>query len=127
MRKTVIIHELVSMDTSTILPFQVIDTKNFRWSCFDPYQHRRDQWVGETVTRIYQKGISTREVGRMIERMLVSAYSATKVSNITDVPLGNIKSIVAATYKILFYIGMIFESIFGELENKDILYFPDTF
>src|SRR5699024_7212240 len=35
----------------------------FQTELFDPYQ-RRDQWVGETVTRIYQKGVSTREIGQ---------------------------------------------------------------
>ncbi|WP_461183826.1 IS256 family transposase, partial [Virgibacillus kimchii] len=63
----------------------------FKTELFDPYQ-RRDQWVGETVTRMYQKGISTREIGQMIEHMLGSAYSATTVSNITDVTLENIES-----------------------------------
>lgn len=63
----------------------------FQTELFDPYQ-RRDQWVGETVTRMYQKGISTREIGQMIEHMLGSAYSATTISNITDVTLENIES-----------------------------------
>jgi len=63
----------------------------FQTELFSPYQ-RRDQWVGETVTRMYQKGVSTREIGQMIEHMLGSAYSATTVSNITDVTLENIET-----------------------------------
>lgn len=63
----------------------------FQTELFAPYQ-RRDQWVGETITRMYQKGVSTREIGRMIEHMLGSAYSATTVSNITEVTLENIET-----------------------------------
>lgn len=63
----------------------------FQTALFAPYQ-RRDQWVGETITRMYQKGVSTREIGRMIEHMLGSGYSAATVSNITDVTVENIES-----------------------------------
>ncbi|WP_188634433.1 IS256 family transposase, partial [Lentibacillus kapialis] len=63
----------------------------FQTELFDPYQ-RRDQWVGETVTRMYQKGVSTREIAQMIEHMLGSAYSATTVSNITDATVENIEA-----------------------------------
>ena len=62
----------------------------FRTELFDPYQ-RRDQWVGETVTRMYQKGVSTREIGQMIEHMLGSSYSAATVSNITEATVENIE------------------------------------
>ncbi|WP_269411063.1 IS256 family transposase [Lentibacillus daqui] len=63
----------------------------FHTELFDPYQ-RRDQWVGETVTRMYQKGVSTREIGQMIEHMLGSSYSAATVSNITEATLENIEA-----------------------------------
>lgn len=63
----------------------------FQTELFDPYQ-RRDQWVGETVTRMYQKGVSTREIGKMIEHMLGSAYSATTVSNITEATIEDIET-----------------------------------
>ncbi|WP_269410047.1 IS256 family transposase [Lentibacillus daqui] len=64
---------------------------DFQTELFDPYQ-RRDQWVGETVTRMYQKGVSTREIGEMIEHMLGSSYSATTVSNITEATVENIEA-----------------------------------
>lgn len=63
----------------------------FQTALFAPYQ-RRDQWVGETITRMYQKGVSTREIGRMIEHMLGTAYSATTISNITEVTLQDIET-----------------------------------
>ncbi|MEF3331729.1 IS256 family transposase [Oceanobacillus oncorhynchi] len=62
----------------------------FHTELFDPYQ-RRDQWVGETVTRMYQKGVSTREIGQMIEHMLGSSYTAATVSNITEATVENIE------------------------------------
>lgn len=64
---------------------------DFQTELFSPYQ-RRDQWVGETVTRMYQKGVSTRKIGQMIEHMLGSSYSATTVSNITDGTIENIEA-----------------------------------
>lgn len=80
----------------------------FQTALFAPYQ-RRDQWLGETITRMYQKGVSTREIGRMIEHMLGSGYSATTVSNITDVTVENIEAWqqrpLKKRYSILFLDG----------------------
>lgn len=63
---------------------------DFQTELFAPYQ-RRDQWLGETITRMYQKGVSTREIGRMIEHMLGTSYSAATVSNITEVAVQDIE------------------------------------
>lgn len=63
---------------------------HFQTELFSPYQ-RRDQWVGETVTRMYQKGVSTREIAKMIEHMLGSSYSAATISNITEATCADIE------------------------------------
>src|SRR5690625_497173 len=38
---------------------------SFQTEVFSPYQ-RREQWLGETIITIYQKGVSTREIGHFI-------------------------------------------------------------
>lgn len=62
---------------------------HFRTQLFDPYQ-RRERWLGETIITMYQNGFSTREVGQFIERILGNNYSATTISNITDVIMEDI-------------------------------------
>ncbi|MCG3419928.1 IS256 family transposase [Oceanobacillus jordanicus] len=57
---------------------------HFQTNLFDPYQ-RRERWLGESIITMYHKGFSTREIGTFIERILGDTYSATTVSNITDV------------------------------------------
>ncbi|MCG3421268.1 IS256 family transposase [Oceanobacillus jordanicus] len=57
---------------------------HFQTNLFDPYQ-RREKWLGESIITMYQKGFSTREIGTFIERILGDSYSATTISNITDV------------------------------------------
>lgn len=56
----------------------------FKTQLFDPYQ-RREKWLGETIIEMYSKGCSTREIGKFIERILGNSYSATTISNITEV------------------------------------------
>ncbi|OKA26182.1 transposase, partial [Bacillus cereus] len=57
---------------------------DFQTSLFQPYQ-RRDGWLEEAVLSLYQSGVSTRQVGKFVERLLDgNPYSATTVSNITE-------------------------------------------
>nr|WP_272899232.1 transposase [Caldalkalibacillus salinus] len=51
----------------------------FQTQLFAPYQ-RRDGWLEEAIIKMYQSGMSTREVGKFIERILGSSYSATTIS-----------------------------------------------
>ncbi|MCM3760429.1 IS256 family transposase [Alkalihalobacillus oceani] len=63
----------------------------FQTEIFSPYQ-RREQWLGETIITMYQKGVSTREIGQFIERILGHSYSAATISQITDVVAEDIES-----------------------------------
>lgn len=63
----------------------------FQTEVFSPYQ-RREQWLGEAIIAMYQKGISTREIGHFIERILGHSYSASTISQITDVVVEDIES-----------------------------------
>ncbi|KJE25653.1 transposase, Mutator family protein [Geobacillus kaustophilus] len=56
----------------------------FQTQLFPPYQ-RHTGWLEEAVIKMYQSGMSTREIGKFIERILGNAYSPTTISHITDV------------------------------------------
>ncbi|KQB94178.1 transposase [Geobacillus sp. PA-3] len=56
----------------------------FQTQLFAPYQ-RHTGWLEEAIIRMYQSGMSTREIGKFIERILGSTYSPATISRITDV------------------------------------------
>ncbi|MBB3853072.1 putative transposase [Parageobacillus caldoxylosilyticus] len=55
----------------------------FQTQLFAPYQ-RHTGWLEEAIIRMYQSGMSTREIGKFIERIL-GTYSPATISRITDV------------------------------------------
>lgn len=63
----------------------------FQTEVFQPYQ-RYEQWLGETIITMYQKGMSTRETGRFLERILGHAYTPSTISNITDIVMDDIRT-----------------------------------
>ncbi|NLW08223.1 MAG: IS256 family transposase [Clostridia bacterium] len=81
----------------------------FQTQVFAPYQ-RRDGWLEEAIIKMYQSGMSTREVGKFIERILGTSYSATTISNITAVALEDIRAWqqrpLASRYSVLYLDGM---------------------
>ena len=57
---------------------------DFQTAVFQPYQ-RRDGWLEEAVLALYQNGVSTRQVGKFVARLLDGKkYSAGTISNITE-------------------------------------------
>ncbi|MCM3733585.1 transposase, partial [Fictibacillus nanhaiensis] len=57
---------------------------DFHTALFAPYQ-RRDGWLEEAILNLYQNGVSTRQIGKFVQRMLDgNGYSAATVSNITE-------------------------------------------
>lgn len=54
----------------------------FKTALIPPYTRRADV-LEQTVIQLYEKGITTREIADLIEKMYGSHYSATTVSNIT--------------------------------------------
>lgn len=95
----------------------------FRTQIFEPYQ-RRDGWLEESIIHMYQGGMSTRTIGRFIERMLGSTYSATTVSNITEVAREDIerwqKRPLAKRYSVLFLDGMYIKLRRDTVDNEVI-------
>ena len=55
---------------------------NFQNALFPPYVRRTDG-LEEMVIKMYSKGVTTREIADMVERMYGHYYSPTAVSNIT--------------------------------------------
>ena len=53
----------------------------FQTQLFAPYQ-RQTGWLEEAVIKMYQSGMSTREFGKWVERILGNAYSPTTISRI---------------------------------------------
>jgi transposase-like protein len=86
---------LRSLDTKygNIDNLQVPRDRNgdFNSALFQPYQ-RRDNWLEEMIIKLYSKGVSTREIAKIIEKMYGSHYSASTVSNITDVALKELET-----------------------------------
>lgn len=95
----------------------------FKTQMFEPYQ-RRDGWLEEAIIRMYQSGMSTRTVGRFVEKMVGSAYSATTISNITEVAREDIekwqKRPLTKRYSVLFLDGMYMKLRRDTVDNEVI-------
>ena len=63
---------------------------DFQTALFEPYK-RRDNWLEQTVIQMYARGLSTRDIADLIEKMYGQKYSATSVSNLTDIALKEIE------------------------------------
>lgn len=84
----------------------------YHTNLFEPYQ-RRDGWLENAIIEMYQQGMSTRDVGKFVENILGKSYSATTISNITDVLVEDIEAWknrpLAKRYSVLFLDGMYFK------------------
>ncbi|AZR74320.1 hypothetical protein BBF96_13520 [Anoxybacter fermentans] len=58
----------------------------FKTVLFEPHQ-RCDNWLEEMIINMYAKGLSARDIAETIEKMYDTKYSASSVSNLTDVAL----------------------------------------
>jgi transposase-like protein len=61
----------------------------FQTTLFPPYS-RRDGWLEEAIIQMYKSGMSTRDVGQFVERMVGTQYSPTTISNITNTVLEDV-------------------------------------
>ncbi|HDR7282843.1 TPA: transposase, partial [Bacillus paranthracis] len=92
---------------------------------FQPYQ-RRDGWLEEAVLSLYQSGVSTRQVGKFVERLLDgNPYSATTVSNITEKIRNDIESWQSRTLESNYtalYLDCLFFSVRRDTVEKEAIY-----
>ena len=81
----------------------------FQTQLFAPYQRHTGR-LEEAIIRMYQSGMSTREIGKFIERILGNAYSPTTISRIIDVVKKTSRNgtLVHSSSVIRSYIWMIF-------------------
>jgi putative transposase len=61
----------------------------FQTTLFAPYS-RRDGWLEEAIIQMYKTGMSTRDVGEFVERIIGVQYSPTTISNITNTVLADV-------------------------------------
>lgn len=82
----------------------------FKQQLIPPYS-RRDGWLEDMVIQLYANGVSTREVGAIIEKLYGHSYSATTVSNITDIAIEEVEKWhqrpLSKRYSVLFIDALI--------------------
>lgn len=97
----------------------------FQTQLFEPYQ-RRDGWLEEAIIKMYQSGMSTREVGHFVERILGTSYSATTISNITNVALEDVQKWhqrpLNKRYSVLYLDGM-YIKLRRDVVGQEVIYF----
>lgn len=81
----------------------------FQTSLFPPYS-RRDNWLEEAIISMYKGGMSTREVGQFVERLIGTQYSPTTITNITNTVLEDVdawrKRPLKKRYSVVYMDGM---------------------
>ncbi|MCT8139969.1 IS256 family transposase [Anaerobacillus sp. CMMVII] len=96
----------------------------YKTQLFEPYK-RRDGWLEEAIIRMYQTGMSTRDVGKFVERMVGSTNSATTISNITEVVHQDIeawqKRPLNKRYSVLYLDGM-YIKVRRDTVDKEVVY-----
>lgn len=95
----------------------------FQTTLFPPYS-RRDNWLEEAIISMYKGGMSTREVGQFVERMVGSQYSPTTISNITNTVLEDVDAWrnrpLKKRYSVLYMDGMYVSLKRDTVENESI-------
>jgi putative transposase len=95
----------------------------FQTQLFDPYQ-RQDGWLEQAVIRMYQSGMSTRQVGGFIERVIGKQYSPGTISHITDATLEDVRKWqrrpLSKRYTVLYLDGMSIKVRRGSVDNETI-------
>ena len=96
----------------------------FQTQLFAPYQ-RHTGWLEEAIIRMYQSGMSTREIGKFIERILGSTYSPATISRITDVVKEDIEKWHARPlhqrYSVLYLDGL-YVKLRRDTVEKEVIY-----
>lgn len=77
-----------------------------------PAYGRRDDHLEEMVIKLYQTGVTTREISDIIERMYGYHYSSATISNISKATQENVSTFhgrsLEANYSVLFLDGPFF-------------------
>lgn len=97
----------------------------FQNTLIKPYSRRMDN-LENTIIHLYSKGITTREISKLIERLYGHHYSAQTMSNITDKILERIEEFhtrkITSKYKYLYLDCTYFTLKRGEEFSKEAVY-----
>jgi len=63
---------------------------NFQTELFEPYQKQED-WLEKMIIGLYTRGVSTREIADLLEKMYGDKYSSSVISRITDITLEEVE------------------------------------
>jgi transposase-like protein len=81
----------------------------FKQQLIQPYS-RREDWLEDLIIKMYSRGMSTRDIAALIEKLYGPSYSATTVSNITDIALEELNQWhnrpLKKRYSVLFIDGL---------------------
>ena len=81
----------------------------FKQQLIHPYK-RREDWLEDLIIKMYSRGMSTRDIAALIEKLYGPSYSATTVSNITDIALEELNKWhnrpLKKRYSVLFIDGL---------------------
>ncbi len=98
---------------------------NFQSVLFEPYQ-RRTSDIDDLVIELYRRGVSTRDVSTIFDRLYGVRYSAQTVSNITQVVLDDVerwhKRSLKRRYDVL-YIDALFIKLRRRKVESEAIYF----
>src|SRR5690606_29376082 len=96
----------------------------FQTQLFAPYQRHTGR-LEEAVIKMYQSGMSTREIGKFIERILGNAYSPATISRITDVVKEDIEKWhhrpLSKRYSVLYLDGL-YVKLRRDTVEKEVIY-----
>ncbi|MED4953080.1 IS256 family transposase, partial [Bacillus cereus] len=96
----------------------------FQTQLFTPYQ-RHTGWLEEAIIKMYQSGMSTREIGKFIERILGKAYSPSTISRMTDIVKEDIekwhKRPLNKRYSVLYLDGL-YVKLRRDTVEKEVIY-----
>jgi putative transposase len=96
----------------------------FQTQLFAPYQ-RHTGWLEEAIIKMYQSGMSTREIGKFTERILGNTFSPTTIRHITDVVKEDIETWhtrpIHKRYSVLYLDGL-YVNLRRETVDKEIIY-----
>ncbi|MFW6238435.1 MAG: IS256 family transposase [Halanaerobiales bacterium] len=95
----------------------------FNTALFAPY-NRRDNWLEEMIINLYANGVSTRDIADIIEKLYGSHYSASTVSNITEVALEELENWhnrpLKKRYSVIFIDGMSIKVRRDYVDNESV-------
>lgn len=91
----------------------------FKTITIPPYARRVDT-LEETIIKLYEKGITTREIADLIEKMYGAHYSATTVSNITSIINDQVTAFHDRQFNCADYVCLFLDATYVPLRRNSV-------